>query len=160
MTPNIYPGWSLFHKNLLRPKQAKWLPHMRGLCSQNLRRGRLSLRSALPHSRACGWMGFSPGSQQTWGSQSLPFGLSWGKAVICLSISFLQGPSHLHALWPQVAQGLIWAGEENQLNSHSNVNTPNSLISVYLKFQQFSKRRTIFNGGILGLFGPHVGIML
>lgn len=49
MTPTDDWGRSLFHKNLLQPQQATWLPHLLGLCSQNPPRVRLSLRSALPH---------------------------------------------------------------------------------------------------------------
>lgn len=81
MTPNIYPGWSLFHKNLLRPKQAKWLPHMHGLCSQNLRRGRLSLRSALPHYIAgpVGGWGSPQEASRPGGPRACPLALAGAK---------------------------------------------------------------------------------
>lgn len=62
------------------------------------------------------------GGQQPWESQSVPSGLGRSKAVKCASfISFLRGPSHLHAQWPKTAWCLVWAGGESIKLPHTRM---------------------------------------
>lgn len=135
---------------MIPQKSAPAAPHLLGQCSQSPRRPRLSLRSALPHftDGAGGGQGSHQEASRPGSPKVALLALAGAKLCeVCLSISFLQGPSHYVPCGlklPRVLFGLEW--RFHYTHFHSSVNDPDILI--YLKFQQFSKKRTIFNGGI------------
>lgn len=95
-------------------------PHLLGRCSQSPLRSRLSVRSTLPHFTAGSGGGQgSPQEASRPGSPRVAL-LALAGAKLCeVCLHFLPArPFPLHALWPEIAQGLVWAGEI-PLNSRS-----------------------------------------
>lgn len=95
--PKLWCGSDWFHKNLLQLKQAQWLPICLVSALSVHPRPRLSLRSALPHFTA--GAGGGQGSPQEASRPGSPrvalLALAGAKLCeVCLSISFLLGPSH------------------------------------------------------------------